>query len=152
MSAPAFVLAIAAVKTAYDTYLTFNATIGVAKAAIVAAGASPTPPTIATIDADWNNYVTANEAWIAANIILQANLQTAITSTRNAELGVIIALGYNSGDIPDSLCLDQWVKVVGAGGGILTYTDYIGASKLSIYLTIVHTPGPAHPYPNTSLT
>lgn len=146
-----FTLAIATTKTAYDAYLTANATIRTAQTAIAVAGAQTTKPNVSTADADWNSYVTANEAWIATNITLQANLQAAIANTRVTELAVIATLGYNTGDVTDSICSDAWVKVVGAGGGILTYTDYIGYAATSIYLTITHAL-PAHAFPNTATT
>jgi len=151
-----YVLATAAVKIAYDAYVTATDAVTTANAAIVAAGAIPAYPTVVVADADWNNVTTSRVTWSTNNDTLRATLNTAKASQRINEVAVLTALGYLSGvvgvDGVTGICLDQWVKVVGAGVGILTYTDYIGAGIASLYLTIVHTTAPAHPYPNTSLT
>lgn len=139
-----FVLAIATVKTAYDTFLTARAATAAKQAEIVALGARPTPPVDVAVNADWNNYNVAVDGYDQGLITLNGQLSILKGTQRTAELAVITALGYNgAGTYP---CLDQWVTVVGAGAGILTYTNYIGASVKSTYLTIL-TSAPTQAYP-----
>lgn len=141
-----FVLSVAAVKAAYDTYVTAKTATAAAQAAITGAGAAPTPPNYVVADADWNNYVTSLDSWTSTNAGLINTLTTAKATQRTAELAVIAAMGYNTGNESQSICLDQWVKVVGAGAGPLTYTKYIGASAGSLYLTELSDPPTQH-YP-----
>ena len=141
-----FTLSVSAVKTAYDIYINAGIVVDAAKAAVVAAGARPTYPIDVVTNADWNSVTTAQNTWDAANVTLVAAVATATATQRTGELGVITALGYGSGDT-SGICLDQWVKVVGAGGGALTYTNYIGAATNSAYLVISNVL-PTQAFPN----
>ncbi len=139
-----FILATATTKTAYDAFVTATAATATAKAALTTA---PARPTIVVADADWNNYVTSYDSWVTSNATALATLAAAQVTQRNAEKQVIVTLGYNTGDTPASICLDQWVHLTGSGAGPLTYSVWIGASVNSLYLTIL-TSIPANPYPN----
>lgn len=145
---PTFTLAIATVKTAYDTFVTAKAATATAAAAIVSAGAEPTPPTVVGADADWNSYVTSNLSWLSTNATLQTALFNAQVTQRTAELAVITALGYNTANTLSTQALNEWIHVTGSGGGVLTYSHWIGASANSTYLTI-STILPTQAFPNT---
>lgn len=140
-----FTLAIAAVKTTYDTFLTNRAT-SVAALATLNALVKPTPPTEVIANSDWNTYTASLLTYEGSLATAQAAYFTATQAQRTSELAVIAAMGYGTGTTPETICLDQWVKVVGAGAGILTYTNWIGASVNSTYLTIV-TAQPVQKYP-----
>ncbi len=135
-----FTLAIATVKTAYDTYKTATAAVATAQAAITSAGARPVYPAVVLLDADWNDITTAQNSWDTADATLQATLRTAKASQRTAELAVMTAMGYGSAaNVTSGITANEWVKVVGAGAGVLTYTNYIAYSTTSSYLTILTT-------------
>lgn len=145
-----FTLAVADVKTAYDAYLTANAVVTAAAAAITGAGAMPVAPVDIVSNSDWNDYVTALDAWLAANVTLQATYAAALSTKRVTELAIYTAMGYGSNDENQSIVLNQWIKVVGAGGGILTYTHYIAGGTFTgnrINL-IVKTVLPTQAYPS----
>ena len=141
-----FVLAIATVKSAFDTFRTAQAATNTTLASIQAL-VLPTRPNVVAANSDWNNYVTALNTYSSSLSTLHATLVTQEATQRTAELAVIAAMGYGSGDTPDSVCLDQWLNVMGSGGGVLTYTLWIGASVNSTYLTIL-TSMPTQAYPN----
>ena len=142
-----FTLAIASVKTAYDTYKTATASVTAAEAAITSAGARPTYPAVVLADADWNDITTSQNTWDATNTTLQATLTSAKAAQRVAELAVMTAMGYGSAStVTSGITQNEWVKVVGAGGGVLTYTNYIGYSSTSTYLTI-HPTLPTQAFP-----
>lgn len=143
-----FTLAISAVKTAYDTFLTAQAATAAVQDDIDNLTA-PTKPDVVLINSDWNNYTTALLTYESDLAALQSDLFDAKQAQRTAELAVIAALGYDTGDTPSTICLDTWVKVVGAGAGILTYTNYIGAGTNSTYLQ-VSTTLPTAPFPNVT--
>lgn len=141
-----FVLSIATVKTAFDTFRTAQAASNTAKAAIVSLGAAPSRPVDVAADTDWNSYVTSLNTYNSTLAGLVTTANTTANTQRTAELAVIAAMGYGTGDTPDSICLDQWLHVVGSGGGVLTYSLYIGASINSTYLTILSS-APTQAYP-----
>jgi hypothetical protein len=143
-----FSLVIATVKSAYDTYLTANATLAQAEADIIALGAAPTKPTIVNANADWNSYVTSLDTWNASNTTLHAAYKTASDAARTAELAVIAALGYGTGDTLDSIVFNQWVHLTGSGAGILTYSHWVGVAADFTHLT-VSTSLPTKAFPNT---
>lgn len=140
-----FSLVVANVKTAYDAFVTATVATAAAQAALTA---SPAKPTIVVTDADWNNWVTSYDSWVTTNAAALATLATAKTVQRNAEVGVLTRLGVGSGDESQSICLDQWVHLIGAGSGPLTYSVWIGASVYSSYLSPILTSIPANAYPN----
>ncbi len=143
-----FTLAISAVKSAYDTFLTAqDATQSVQDD--IDALVLPTKPEVVLANSDWNNYTTALLTYESDSADLEKDLADAQATQREAEIAVIEALGYDTGDTPATICLDQWVKVVGSGGGILTYTHYIGAGTNSTYLQ-VSTTLPTAPFPNVT--
>lgn len=141
-----FILSISAVKTKYDNYKIAADTVATDQAAVDAQKASkPTPPVDVVTNSDWNTYNAALDGWTTSLASLEATLFSSQQALRLAEIDVIKELGYQqNADYP---CLDQWVKIVGTGGGPLTYTDYIGASITSTYLTIL-TSAPTQHYPN----
>lgn len=142
-----FILSTSAVKTAYDGFVTAKAATATALMNLnTAISAQPQPPTAVVVDNDWNNYVAALDTWQTNKATLQATYAAALVAQRTAEEQVIQTLGWLTGDTPTSICLDQWVKVVGAGGGVLTYTNWIGASVKSTYLSI-QTVQPTQAYP-----
>jgi hypothetical protein len=142
-----FTLAIATTKTAYDTYKTAAAATAAARQAIVDAGARPTYPVDVLADADWNSVTTAQNTWDATNTTLTATLAAAEAAQRTAELAVMTTMGYGSAStVTSGIVANQWVRVVGAGGGVLTYTNYIGWGSTSSYLQILTT-APTQAYP-----
>lgn len=142
-----FTLSVAAVKSAFDTFRTAQATTAAAQLALTELGAAPAKPTTVVADADWNNYVASLDTYNASYATDSAAVFAAQATQRTAELAVIAAMGYNTGDTITSLCLNQWVHVVGSGSGVLTYSLYIGAGVNSTYLTILSS-APTQPYPN----
>lgn len=142
-----FILSVAAVKTAYDTFVTARATTATRQATLTGYGAPPARPTTVVADSDWNNYVTTLDTYNSNIATATTALNVAKGNQRTAELGVIDALGYATGDTPSSICLDQWVHVVGSGGGVLTYSEYIGAATNSTYLIIIEAV-PTQAFPN----
>lgn len=143
-----FTLAIATVKTAYDTYKTATAAVTAAEGAITSAGARPTYPAVILLDADWNDVTTTQDSWDTANAGLITTLNSAKATQRTAELAVMAAMGYGSAaTVTSGICANEWVKVVGAGAGVLTYTNYIAYSSTSAYLTVLTTL-PTQAFPN----
>lgn len=140
-----FSLAIATTKAAYDTYLTAQQAVEDAQTDIDNLGARPAYPNVATTDSSYNNVTTSQDTYDSDLATAEAALVTAKEECRTAELAVITTLGYGTGKTHQAL--DQWVRVVGAGGGILTYTHYIGAATDSTYLT-VSTTLPTQAFPN----
>lgn len=145
-----FSLATAAVKTAYDAYLTASAAVVATQASITGLGAQPTPPVDVEANADWNDYVTALDAWNASYAGFVATLLTQQATLRAAELAIYTAIGYGTGNDANSIVLNQWIKVVGAGAGILTYTKYIAGGMFfpNTIKLIVKSTLPTQAYPN----
>jgi len=141
-----FTLSIATVKTAYDGYITAQGTLASAQAALDSLGARPVQADEITSDATYNFVVGEQQTWDTNYATQNASVISAQTALRTAELAVIDALGYGTGDIY-GICLDQWVKVVGSGGGTLTYTSWIGAATESTYLTVIQVE-PTQAFPN----
>lgn len=139
--ATVFTLVVATVDTAYAHYLLAVAAVDSDQVHITALGAKPVAPTAAVANTDWNNYVTSLNTYISSMATLQATLATDIIAQRTAELAVLTALGYNTGDT--NICSDQWVKVQ---GGSFT-TAWIGFSSQSTYLKVtLSNPTQAFPY------
>jgi hypothetical protein len=140
-----FILSVPAVKSAYDTFVTAQAATVAAQAAVDAIVA-PVRPVDVVNSSDWNTYVANYDAYVSSLAAAKATLVTDTNTQRTAELAVIAAMGYNTGDTPYSICLDQWIHVVGSGSGPLEYSVYIGASVNSTYLTVISsTPTQAYP-------
>lgn len=145
----AFTYVVATTKSAYDTFLTARAATAAAQAAITSAGVIPPYPTITVLAADWNDVTAARDAWTAADAILQAALVAAQGTQRTAELAVLTTLGYVATpgtQYTSGVVWNEWVKVVGAGAGILTYTNWIGFAPTDTSLTI-STSQPAQAFP-----
>lgn len=142
-----YAIDITTIKTAYDTYVTAKAATVAANQAIIDAGSEPTYPQVVTTNNSWNSVTTSRNTWVTNNSTLKATLKTCQDTQRTAEVAVITTLGYGSG-ATSGICCDEWVTVVGAGGGILTYTNYIGfannTSELKVSLTL-----PTQNFPNT---
>lgn len=141
-----FVLAIATTKTAYDAFLTARA-VTVAALATLNALTAPVKPTVALLDATWSTYTGLLATYVAAVASATTALKTASDAQRVTELAVIATFGYGGNYTAGTTCMDEWVKVVGAGAGILTYTNYIGAATNSTYL-VISTSLPAQAFPN----
>lgn len=146
-----FVLVIANTKTAYDAFLTARAA-AVAAVATRAALTAPTKPTVCLVDADWNGYLTSLSTYNAAVVTADASVVSTKATQHTAELAVIATFGYIAASgtpyTAGTTCLDEWIKVVGAGAGILTYTNYIGAATSNIAL-VISTTLPTQAFPNT---
>lgn len=147
---PSFTLAIANTKSAYDAFLTARATT-TAAIATRAALSAPTKPTVTLLDADWNDYTALKVTYDAAVVTADNAVAVATAAQRTAELAVIASLGYVAPpgvqNVQATVCLGEWVKVVGTGGGILTYTNYIGASFTATAL-VISTTLPTQAFPN----
>ena len=113
---------ISAIKTAYDTFKTAQAATATAQAAITSAGQRPLFPVEVITDTDYTNIVTAQASWDSANGPLIATLATEKATQRTAEIAVITAMKGGNGGTYGS---DVWTKLTGAGGGVLTYTNWI---------------------------
>lgn len=135
----AFTYVVATTKSAYDTFLTALAATVTAQAAVTSHGAIPSYPTITVAAADWNNVTTSRATWQATYDTLAAAVVTAQAAQRTAELAVLTTLGYipsGGTQYTEGVMYREWVKVVGAGAGILTYTNWIGFSETDTALTI----------------
>ena len=146
-------ISVANIKTAYDTYVTAATAAANALIAIQGLGPRPTFPTIVITDADYNNVVTAQGTWDGSYATNLAAYEADVVTARSAELAVINVIQTGSGVTKGA---NEWFKLVGAGAGPLTYTNWIAYSSIDTnpnddlpYLVIA-TVQPTKPFSNST--
>lgn len=105
----------ATAKTKLNLFLTARALVATDLAAITALGARPAMPDIILDQTAYDDATTAIATWDADYATAKAAYDTDYAAMRSIEFEIIFYLQPN-----------QWEKFTNAGGGVLTYTWYIG--------------------------
>lgn len=114
----------ATAKSKLNDYLTAKVDTDAAAQAITDLGPRPALPEIITSQSDYNTATTAMATWDTDYDAAKATYDATYTVMRSYEFELIAAVFYQT-PITNATP-NQWVKFTNAGGGVLTYTLWLG--------------------------